>query len=293
MTYVGRFAPTPSGPLHFGSLIAATASFLDAKANQGQWLVRIDDVDTPRVVTASISQIPHQLDAFGFEWDRDVLYQSESQSESRYVQALDQLIQQQHAFYCDCTRKQIFARNPDGLYDGYCRDRGLTPSDQYAVRFKVPNDGMRLTDLIQGDLSINPSKDLGDFVLKRRDGYMGYHLACAADDLAQGVTHVIRGSDLLQSCFAQTLICQALADKSLEYGHHPVAVTSQQIKYSKSAHSPAIDPNQAVMQIWQVLDFLNQAPPLDLKYASLDEIWRWAITHWDLHKVPAKGMIEV
>ncbi|HEY9018984.1 tRNA glutamyl-Q(34) synthetase GluQRS [Thiomicrospira sp.] len=291
MTYVGRFAPTPSGPLHFGSLIAATASFLDAKANQGQWLLRIDDLDTPRVVPDSIPQILHQLDAFGFEWDQTVLYQS--QSHARHIEALEQLIHQQQAFYCDCTRKQIFARDSDGLYSGYCRDRGLAASDQYAVRFKSPDQNRQLTDLIQGQLHLNPLKSLGDFVLKRRDGYIGYHLACATDDLAQGVTHVIRGSDLLQSSFAQTLICQALANQSLQYGHHPVAVTSQHIKYSKSAQSPAIDADQAVLQIWQVLAFLNQSPPLELQQASLNEIWSWAIRHWHLHNIPAKDMIEI
>lgn len=291
MTYVGRFAPTPSGPLHFGSLIAATASFLDAKANQGQWLVRMDDLDTPRVVKSSIPQILNQLEAFGFEWDQTVHYQSQSQA--RYDQALDQLVNQKQAFYCDCTRKQIFARDPQGLYNGYCRDRNLAPSNRHAVRFKVPNELMRIADLIQGEVSLNPAKELGDFVLKRRDGFIGYHLACAVDDLAQGITHVIRGSDLLQSCFAQSLIGQSLANKQLQYGHHPVAVTSEQIKYSKSAQSPAIDANQAVNQIWQALAFLNQAPPEDLKQATLNEIWHWAKTNWHLDQIPPKGMIEI
>lgn len=291
MTYVGRFAPTPSGPLHFGSLIAATASYLDAKANQGQWLVRIDDLDTPRVVKSSIPHILYQLEAFGFKWDKEILYQSQSQA--RYTQALDQLISQQHAFYCDCTRKQIFERDPQGLYNGHCRNRGLTQSSRHAIRFKVPNQLTQISDLIQGHVSLNPAKELGDFVLKRRDGFMGYHLACAVDDLAQGITHVIRGSDLLQSSFAQSLICQTLAGKQLQYGHHPVAVNSEQIKYSKSAQSPAIDPEQAANQIWQSLAFLNQAPPDDLKHASLNEIWHWAITNWNLSQVPPKGKIEI
>lgn len=291
MTYVGRFAPTPSGPLHFGSLIAATASFLDAKANKGLWLIRIDDLDTPRVVKSSIPQILHQLEAFGFEWDRDIVYQSQSQTQ--YGQALDRLVNQDQAFYCDCTRKQIFARDPQGIYTGYCRERKLMASERHAVRFKSPNQLMTLFDLIQGQVALNPASALGDFVLKRRDGYFGYHLACVVDDLAQDITHVIRGSDLLEASFAQTLVCQALTGTQMQYGHHPVAVNSAQVKYSKSAHSHAIEPKQANEQLWQALKFLNQSPPQNLKQAHLNEIWHWAIINWNLSLIPPKGKIEI
>ncbi|MBE0493198.1 MAG: tRNA glutamyl-Q(34) synthetase GluQRS, partial [Thiomicrospira sp.] len=216
----------------------------------------------------------------------------QSQSQSGYYQALEGLVNQDQAFYCDCTRKQIFARDPQGLYKGYCRERKLTASDRHAVRFKSPNQLMTLTDLIQGQVELNLASALGDFVLKRRDGYFGYHLACVVDDLAQGVTHVIRGSDLLEASFAQTLVCQALTDTQLQYGHHPVAVNCAQVKYSKSAHSPAIEPKQANEQLCEALRFLNQSPPQYLKQANLNEIWHWAIINWNLSLIPPKGKIE-
>ena len=290
MTYIGRFAPTPSGPLHFGSLIAATASYLDAKSQHGRWLLRIDDLDTPRVVNDATSQIITQLEAYGFEWDDAILYQS--QANTRYQQALDQLIEQGNAFYCQCSRKQVFARQPDGLYDGHCREQQLAGEPAHSARFKVPNQNLSINDLIQGRVQLNPQDAIGDFVLKRSDGYFGYHLACALDDLYQQVTHVIRGYDLLSSSFAQSLISQALAQSQPQYGHHPVAVTHQQVKYSKSAHSPAIAPEQAETNLVAVLKFLNQNPPQALEQASIAEIWHWAIRNWNIQAIPACGMIE-
>lgn len=291
MTYIGRFAPTPSGPLHFGSLIAATASYLDAKSHHGKWLVRIEDLDTPRVVSGSIDQIFFQLDAYGFQWDANPVYQS--QRGDLYQHALDQLLVDDHAFYCECTRKQLFERNPQGIYDGHCRK--ITPRDpkQCSVRFKVPAQRLEFTDLIQARVDLDAQMALGDFIIKRRDGFFGYHLACAVDDLAQGITHVVRGHDLLSSSFAQRLITYALNKNYLSYGHHPVAVNHQQIKYSKSAKSRAIGSDKSVATLWQALTFLGQQPPSSLQKSDLNTLWTWAFEHWQLTRIPTTGWIEI
>lgn len=291
MAYVGRFAPSPSGPLHFGSLIAATASYLDARHQNGQWLVRIDDIDRPRVVSGASQQILQTLEAYGFQWDGEIVYQS--QRLSLYQDAITQLTAQNHAFFCDCSRKQIFQRQPQGLYQGFCRQRQLGDDAKHALRFAVPHHSLHYQDLIQGNVIIDPQTELGDFVIRRADGVMGYHLVCAVDDLAQGVTHVIRGCDLLVSGFAQRLVSQALASRELIYGHHPLAMSRDKIKLSKSAHSPAIDPQNAPATLWCVLSFLNQQPPLELQTSTLAEVWQWAITHWSLTAIPQRADIEV
>lgn len=291
MTYIGRFAPSPTGPLHFGSLLAATASYLDAKSQQGQWLLRIDDLDTARVIPHSIDTILHQLDAFGFHWDQSPFYQSDRSD--LYQSALDQLLANDQAYYCQCSRKQIFERQPGGVYDGFCRNAMLDGKGNYSVRFKTPDKTLCFIDLIQGEMRLSTKKDLGDFVLKRSDAVCGYQLACAADELDLGITHVIRGADLMSSCFAQSLITEALDNKILNYGHHPVAVTQQNIKYSKSANSPAIDVKNPTAQLWQALNFLAQSPPLELQYTDLETLWDWALNHWQRASIPKIGAIKL
>lgn len=290
--YVGRFAPSPSGALHFGSLIAATASYLDAKANKGLWLVRIDDLDTPRVVNSAITQILRQLEDYGFEWDQPVFYPSHSQQ--RYHDALTQLLNAHLAFYCDCSRQQLQSRSGGLIYDGYCKATPPNIHADQAVRFNLTiKHNLDYIDLIQGRQTLDPTRQLGDFILKRRDGIFGYHLACALDDLEQNVTHVIRGYDLIESSFAQQQITQVLANKTLHYGHHPIALSPQQIKLSKSAHSPAIQQQDAVQNVFNVLKFLNQDPIPELRSASLNELWRWALNHWNRHAIPALGQITL
>jgi glutamyl-Q tRNA(Asp) synthetase len=290
--YIGRFAPSPSGALHLGSLIAATASYLDAKANKGKWLLRIDDLDTPRVVKTAIPRILKQLEDYGLEWDQAVFYPS--QSIQRYHDALQHLFDLNQAFYCDCTRQQIQTRTGDLIYDGFCKTKPLNYSAEKAIRYKLADtENLAYQDLIQGMQILNPITQLGDFIIKRRDGIIGYHLACAIDDLEQGITHVIRGYDLIESSFAQRLITQQLANKTLFYGHHPIALSSQNIKLSKSAQSLAIEKQDAVQNLYYVLKFLNQQPDADLQTASLNEIWYWAITHWNRQAIPALGQIKL
>lgn len=290
--YIGRFAPSPSGALHFGSLIAATASYLDAKANQGKWLLRIDDLDTPRIVKTAIPRILQQLEDYGFEWDKDVFYPSESIQ--RYHDALEHLLDSNQAFYCNCSRQQLQTRSGGLIYDGFCKTKQPKNNADSAIRFNLSQpEHLSYQDLIQGTQTLNPTNQLGDFILKRRDGVIGYHLACALDDLEQGITHVIRGYDLIESSFAQQLICQQLANKTLFYGHHPIAITAQNIKLSKSAKSPAIEKQDAVQHLYNVLNFLNQKPNTELQTANLNELWRWAIDHWNRQAIPSLGQITL
>lgn len=287
MSYRGRFAPTPSGPLHFGSLVSATASFLEAKTNQGLWFLRIDDLDPPRVAPNSITTILFQLEAFGFEWDEEVVYQSHRFD--LYQDSLDKLLQNSQAYFCNCSRQEIFARNPAGIYQGFCRERNLSAdSSACSIRFKTPNQQICLPDKIQGEVCIDGFNQLGDFVLKRRDGLFGYQLASAVDDLAMEITDLVRGFDLINSSLAQSLLRKALNPlaKPILHAHHPLVVNHEQVKFSKSANSAAIDATRSGCELWQALEFLNQAPPADLNCAKPREIWAWAIDNWQLTQVP-------
>lgn len=281
--YVGRFAPSPSGPLHFGSLIAASASFLDAKFHCGKWLVRIDDIDTPRVVTGVSSLILKQLVDYGFEWDGEVVYQSERLSS--YREALGLLRSKRLTYACSCSRKQVLQRCNTRIYDGFCRHKNQNFIAQHAERFQLSDTYIMFDDVFQGRQQLDTKTKLGDFILKRSDGFFAYHLVCAVDDLNQGVTHVIRGYDLIQSTFAQSQLTKALAEVTLQYGHHPLVFNSQKIKYSKSANSPAITKQNLKENLILMLKFLNQSPPDDLAAAEVGEIWQWAIQHWRRDKV--------
>ncbi|HQZ59270.1 MAG TPA: tRNA glutamyl-Q(34) synthetase GluQRS, partial [Acinetobacter sp.] len=197
MTYVGRFAPSPTGPLHFGSLITAVASYCDAKANHGQWLVRIEDTDIPRIYPNSESHILDCIDAFEFEPDADINFQKNRLD--LYEDVLDQLKQAQQIYACECTRKQLGSNH---IYVGTCRDLHLDFLNQ-AIRLKVDDQLICFDDLLQGRQCSNLKNDLGDFVLKRRDGIISYQLAVVVDDYLQGITHVVRGADLLDNTARQ------------------------------------------------------------------------------------------
>ncbi|UQB41368.1 tRNA glutamyl-Q(34) synthetase GluQRS [Thiomicrospira microaerophila] len=281
--YVGRFAPTPSGPLHFGSLIAASASFLDAKSHRGQWLVRVDDIDTPRVVPGASNQILEQLVDYGFEWDGEVVYQSDRLQS--YHAALDLLRSKHLTYACSCSRKQVLQRCNTTVYDGFCRQKNQRFTAQNSERFKLSDACLMFVDIFQGQQQLDTKAELGDFILKRSDGFFAYHLVCAVDDLNQGVTHVIRGYDLIQSTFAQIELTKALSGVTLQYGHHPLVFNPQKIKYSKSANSPPITKQNLKENLILMLKFLNQSPPDDLAAAEVGEIWQWAIQHWQRDKV--------
>lgn len=287
--YVGRFAPSPTGPLHFGSLIAALGSCLDARHHGGQWLLRIEDVDAPRTVPGASDTILRQLDACGFCWDGEVLYQSARTA--LYGDALQRLVDAGMAFGCACTRRELAdsALAPDGSrrYPGTCR-AGL-PAGQAARawRLRTTDELVRWHDAIQGDQVENVGQAVGDFVLLRADGQFAYQLAVVVDDACQGVTHVVRGADLLGSTARQIALHQALALPPPHYAHLPVAANPAGEKLSKQTLAPAIEPAYAARALYDALLFLGQAPPPALRGATVPDLWRWALANWSRAQVPA------
>ncbi|MBI1423124.1 MAG: tRNA glutamyl-Q(34) synthetase GluQRS [Gammaproteobacteria bacterium] len=284
ITYRGRFAPSPTGPLHFGSLIAATASYLEARSQGGEWWLRIEDIDPPREVAGASDAILRTLDAFGFEWDGPVTYQS--QRHGYYADALAQLRQAGLAYPCACSRKDIAQASPSGLYPGTCRN-GLAPHQTpRAWRLRVPEEIIEFVDKIQGPQRCDPVTEAGDFVLLRADGYVAYQLATGFDDAEQGMTEVVRGADLLDSTPRQRLIQALLGLPSPGYAHHPVAVTAKGEKLSKQTFAPALNQDQASPLLYAALQFLGQAVPPELQHGALPELWAWARENWKLALIP-------
>lgn len=283
-SYCGRFAPTPSGPLHFGSLVAAAASYLEARAHQGRWLVRMEDVDTPRVAKGAPSTILQQLEAFGLHWDGPVLYQS--QRLGAYVAALEGLARQGLVYGCTCSRRAIAETSAAGVYAGCCRQSGHGLAGT-AVRVRTHGAPIRFCDALQGCMTQDVETEVGDFVLRRADGIFTYQLAVVVDDAAQGVSHIVRGSDLLDSTPRQIYLQQLLGLPTPAYCHVPVAVNSQGEKLSKQTRALPVAAAYASAVLVRVLAFLGQQPPVALQTAPVAVIWQWAVAHWRLAAVPA------
>ena len=279
--YRGRFAPSPSGFLHFGSLIAALASYLDAKHNSGQWLVRIEDIDPPREKAGASAEILKTLDAYGLHWDEEVLYQS--QQSPLYQTVLADLAQQKSSYYCRCTRAQIKAIG--GIYLGHCRDI-TQPETNSAIRVINRFGISQYNDLIQGQVTCNAALAKEDFIVLRKDGLFAYQLAVVVDDIYQNITHVIRGCDLLEPTARQLSFYQTLQKTPPQYGHFPLAVTKKGFKLSKQNNAPEIDKSNPIPLLFSALTFLGQQPPNELLQASVDELLHWAITHWSITQVP-------
>lgn len=293
--YVGRFAPSPTGPLHFGSLVAAVASYCDAKANQGRWLVRMEDVDKPREMQGAADDILHTLHAFGFEWDGEVVYQS--QRNALYQQAFQQLLDKKLLYPCSCSRKEIADSATHGIeglvYAGTCRAGMLQHKTQHAWRVSVTDEILSFDDAIQGQQSQQLSRDIGDFVLKRADGLFAYQLAVVVDDADQQITHIVRGADLLNSTPRQIYLQQLLEFAQPHYAHIPLAVNSNGEKLSKQNLALPINKEHAPQLIFEALLFLGQNPPPTLKQNSLPEIWQWAIQNWQLSKISRSLSINI
>jgi glutamyl-Q tRNA(Asp) synthetase len=288
--YRGRFAPSPTGALHFGSLVTAVASFLDARAAGGEWSVRIEDLDTPRVVPGSADLILRTLESFGFEWDGPVLYQS-SRNEA-YSAAAERLTAAGLAYPCSCSRSEIQAAQParggaadELFYPGWCRNGPRAPERGVALRFRAPDAPIRFEDLIQGAVCIDLATECGDFVIVRRDGLFAYQLAVVVDDAEQGITHVVRGADLLHSTPRQIAIQRALALAQPTYAHVPLATDQNGIKLSKSAGAGAVDLDNPSLELWRVLRFLRQSPPQELRVTDLATLWEWAKRNWRAHSL--------
>lgn len=284
----GRFAPTPSGPLHFGSLVAALGSCLAARSLGGRWLVRMEDVDLPRVAPGADAMILRQLEALGFEWDGEVIYQS--RRSARYREALDALSAQGRVFPCACTRAEMadsaLARDGSRIYPGTCRTGLPAGREARAWRFRVEDRELVWEDQVQGPQHENLARDAGDFVLLRADGLFAYQLAVVVDDADQGVTDVVRGADLLDSTGRQLVLQEALGFARPRYAHLPVVTNAAGEKLSKQTLASAVDPVEASDALWRALDFLGQCPPVELRGDSAAGLWSWAFAHWDMQKVP-------
>ena len=296
--YIGRFAPSPTGPLHFGSLLSALASFLDARAHQGKWLVRIEDIDPPREVPGATQHILHTLEAYGLEWDEKVMYQS--RRTEIYKAASDSLIKLSKAYYCTCNRQQIKAMG--GVYNGHCqRHPPSNGSKATRVRFdSLDHHSILFNDLIQGRQPPITADTLSDFIIYRKDGLPAYQLAVTIDDIEQKITHVIRGHDLLSSTARQIFLNHHLNNDSSNhfpgqfpiYGHIPVATNAINQKLSKQNHAPSLEQHPIATQLYHALCFLNQSPPKTLALELPPIILDWAIEHWKLSAIPSINAIQ-
>lgn len=285
-TYIGRFAPSPTGPMHFGTLVAALGSYLQAKAKQGKWLVRMEDVDITRSVADADSSILRSLEAFGFEWDDEVIYQSHRTE--IYAETLEILSQAGATFHCTCSRKQLSA-TPGKIYPGICREHLKAPKGEHAVRLRIEDIDIQFEDAVMGSHTENLATDCGDFVIRRRDGLYAYQLAVVVDDAQQGVTEIVRGADLLDSTARQIFLQQRLGYPTSAYVHLPLVLTEQGEKFSKSSQALAIEDKHPVPALWAALDFLGQKPPTDLHRADLEDLWEWALENWNLQAIPSEN----
>ena len=279
--YVGRFAPTPSGHLHFGSLVAALASYLDARAVGGRWLLRMEDLDPPREMPGAQAAILDALERYGFEWDGELVRQSERHD--AYAHVLDRLFSQGLAYACTCSRKQLEGYN--GVYPGLCRNAGHS-MENAAIRLRVPELEYAVQDRVQGEFRQHLGRDVGDFVIRRRDGLYAYQLAVVLDDAAQGVTDIVRGADLLDSTPRQLYLQELLGLPEPRYLHVPLIVQPDGHKLGKSYRSPPLTPDQASPLLLRALRALGQNPDEGLSNAPPREILDWAITHWNPALIP-------
>lgn len=286
--YVGRFAPSPTGPLHFGSLVAALGSCLEARSQGGRWLLRMEDVDEPRCSQSAADDILRTLEACGFEWDGTVMVQSERKA--RYREVLAGLQQAGLVYPCACTRKELAdsALAPDGaaIYPGTCR-HGLPPGKPpRAWRLRVDESTVCFDDAVQGRNCQNLARGAGDFVLLRADGYFAYQLAVVVDDADQGVTHVVRGADLLDSTPRQIFLQRCLGLPTPAYAHLPVAVNADGEKLSKQTLAQAIDARNPVDALVAAMGFLGQGVPQEMWRVTTADFWAWAKSAWRLERVP-------
>ncbi len=293
--YRGRFAPTPSGPLHFGSIVAAVGSYLEARAHAGEWRVRIDDLDLLRVAPGATDSILRCLEQLGFEWNGPVIYQS--RRTPAYHAALHQLRQRGVVYPCACTRKEIAERARTGVegpvYAGTCR-RGMPAGrEARAVRLLTTGAQVQFDDAVLGPQMRDLEREAGDFVLYRADGVFAFHLASAVDDGELEMTDIVRGADLLESSARQIHVIRLLGLNVPRYTHLPVAVNARGEKLSKQTLAKSVDPGEPAQVLVPVLRFLGQSPPEELSRAGTPEVWRWGIANWRLQQVPKQSSLPM
>lgn len=281
--YRGRFAPSPTGPLHLGSLYTALAGFLDARSHQGKWLLRIDDLDTPRNVKGAADAILKTLERFGLYWDDTVTYQSHYLD--IYNDYLDKLTAKQLIYPCICSRKTLATSHSDSspadVYPGTCRELKTPPNVPHSLRLKTDNHPIAFVDGLQGPVSHHLADQDGDFVVKRKDQIIAYQFAVVIDDYLQQINHVVRGADLLDSTPKQIYLQQILGLFTPEYLHVPVIIGRQGYKLSKQTLATAIDGQQPQALIFGLLVLLKQNPPPELRRATAPELMDWAVAHWN------------
>ena len=297
--YVGRFAPSPSGPLHYGSLVAATASYLQAKHQQGQWLVRIEDIDPPREVTGASADILNTLEQFQFEWDQTPLYQSTRIS--AYREALDQLIKQNKIYACACSRKQLVNNVQKSelgkRYTGTCATKQLALEDKnFNLRLRTENADISFEDVHFKSVKHNLFAEIGDIIIYRKHDLPSYSLAVSIDDAFQGITEVVRGYDLLAFTPIQLYICELLQLPAPRFMHVPIILNQEGQKLSKQTGAQAISNHNRATTMARVLFDLGQDVPKEFvrensSQDDLTSLWRWAIKHWDVEKIPDKKHI--
>ncbi|MDP0589510.1 MAG: tRNA glutamyl-Q(34) synthetase GluQRS [Candidatus Endonucleobacter bathymodioli] len=287
--YKGRFAPSPSGLLHFGSLTAALASYLDARANGGTWLVRIEDIDPHREQPRTADLILYVLEAYGLEWDDNVIYQS--RRHEAYQTALVHLIKHRSLYPCTCSRKKLSGLN--GTYPGYCRNKPPPAGSLFSLRLKCPDIKIEFHDLIQGKKKFELTQ-LGDFILLRKDLLYAYQLAVCVDDQFQKITHVVRGYDLIDSTPRQIYLQSVLNYRRLNYAHIPVVTEvdggEKLSKQNKAQPIPLDEPRPLLVKAMKVLG-LN--PDRQLRDASVTNIIQWGVDRWNIHRVPATNAIPL
>lgn len=290
---VGRFAPSPTGPLHFGSLVAALASWLDARVAGGRWLVRMEDLDRPRCDPAAADTILRQIEVYGLTWDGAVLVQS--QRDDAYAAALDRLKSQGAVFACTCTRSQLAnaLRNAEGeiIYPGTCRLHPTPRGEHFAWRVRVDNVSAHFVDRIHGALQQDLAREVGDFVVRRADGLYAYQLAVVVDDAFQGVTHVVRGADLLWNTPRQIYLQGLLGLPTPVYAHVPLVTNAAGQKLSKQTLAPALPETGRRAVLAEALAALGHPPPADLVGAGSDELLAWASAHWQIANVPTGSAV--
>ncbi|HBB78331.1 MAG TPA: tRNA glutamyl-Q(34) synthetase GluQRS [Pseudomonas sp.] len=278
---MGRFAPTPSGHLHFGSLIAALASYLDARAVGGRWLLRMEDLDPPREMPGAQTAIVESLQRYGFEWDGEM--QRQSDRHDAYEEVIERLLRAGLAYPCVCSRKQLEAH--PGAYPGFCRDANQ-PTEDAAIRLRVPNLEYGFTDRVQGEYRQHLGRDVGDFVIRRRDGLFAYQLAVVLDDAWQGVTDVVRGADLLDSTPRQLYLQELLGLSQPRYLHVPLIIQPDGHKLGKRYRSPPLQPAEATPLLLRALRALGQPTAAELSDALPGELLAWAIPRWNADRIP-------
>ncbi|AHF73345.1 glutamyl-Q tRNA(Asp) synthetase [Candidatus Sodalis pierantonius str. SOPE] len=279
--YIGSFAPSPSGALHFGSLVAALDSYLQARACGGQWRVRIEDIDPPREVPGAADTLLPQLNHYGLHWDGPVMYQS--QRHEAYLRVLATLRQRGLSYYCDCTRSRI--QSLGCHYDGHCRDRRI-PAEGAAIRLRQTAPVFHFHDRLRGRIEADPALAREDFIIRRRDGLFAYNLAVVVDDAAMDVTEVVRGADLIAPTVRQLSLYRQLDYKEPDYVHLPLALSPAGLRLLKQNHAPALPMSDPRPLLAQALGLLNQPLPPQWRAMRLESMLNWAVDHWRLDAVP-------